>query len=128
MEPSPVHRSVLVVDDHALVRNLVVRILEEAGLTVLAVESGLDAIDCVQQRPGEIGCVLQDLSMPDMRGEKVIGRIHEIDPDLPVVAFSAEDEYSAAERLSGLSIASYVQKPFDIKALVELILGLTSTM
>ena len=49
MEPSPVHRSVLVVDDHALVRNLVVRILEEAGLTVLAVESGLDAIDCVQQ-------------------------------------------------------------------------------
>ena len=121
------HDAVLVVDDHELVRKLVVRLLEGAGLTVIAVETGLAAIELVRQRDQDIGCVLQDLSMPNMRGEEVIRRMHEIAPDLPIVAFSAEDEYSAAERLSGLNVAGYVQKPFGINAMVELILRLTAT-
>ncbi len=115
------------VDDHALVRNLVVRILENAGLTIVAVESGLEALELVRQSPLHFGCVLQDLSMPAMRGEEVIRQMHEINADLPVVAFSAEDEFAAAERLAGLNVAGYLQKPFDIKKMVSTILRLTTT-
>lgn len=121
------HSAVLVVDDHKLVRNLVVRLLEEAGLSVMAVETGVAAIELVRQRPHEIGCVLQDLSMPNMRGEEVIVRMQEINPDLPIVAFSAQDDESAAVLLSGIKVAGFVRKPFDIKVLLDLILRLTST-
>lgn len=126
-EPIPNRLAVLVVDDHELVRNLVVRILEEAGLEVLAAETGPAAIELVQQRPQDIGCVVQDLSMPNMRGEEVILRMNEINPRLPIVAFSAEDQHDAAERLSGLHVAGYIQKPFQIKTLVEMILRVTAT-
>ncbi|QDV06934.1 putative transcriptional regulatory protein TcrX [Planctomycetes bacterium Poly30] len=117
-------KTVLVVDDHELVRNLMVRVLEAAGLKAVAVGTGLDAIELVRRDDGQLGCVVQDLSMPEMRGEEVIRQLNEIRPGLPIVAFSAQDEHSAAERLAGLDVAGYEQKPFQIQAMVELIRGL----
>ena len=114
-------------DDHEHVRNLVVRVLESGGLTVVAVDTGLRAIELVQEAPDRFGCVVQDLSMPNMRGEEVIAKMNAIRPDLPIVAFSAEDEHTAAERLAGLTVTGFVQKPFEISAMVELILRLTAT-
>ena len=121
------HTAVLVVDDHEQVRKLVVRILEGAGLTVIAADNGIAAIEHIEQPNHGIGCVVQDLSMPRMPGEEVIRRLNEIAPDLPIVAFSAQDEESAADRLQELNIAGYVQKPFEIDAMVEMLLRLTAS-
>lgn len=125
--PLPDHGAVLLVDDHDMIRKLVVRVLEGAGLKVMAVDNGLAAIDLVQQPAHGIGCVIQDLSMPTMRGEEVIRRMHEFVPNLPIIAFSAEDEDSAAIRLTGLNVAGYIQKPFQIDVMIEMILRLTAT-
>lgn len=120
-ELPPDQRTVLVVDDHELVRNLMVRALEAAGLKAAAVGTGRDAIELARRDDGQLGCVVQDLSMPEMRGEEVIRQLNEILPGLPIVAFSAQDKHSAAERLAGLDVAGFEKKPFRIHAMVELI-------
>jgi len=120
--------AVLVVDDNELVRSLVVGILESAGLTVLAADSGPTAIELVRTNGDSIGCLLQDLSMPGMSGDAVISEMLIIDPDLPIVVYSAEDEVAATLRLAGLKIAGYIQKPFEAELLVRTIRGLVEAV
>lgn len=112
-------KSVLVVDDNDLVRNLIVTILEDADITVRTAASGKEAVRLVTEQGNAIGCVLQDLSMPLMPGEEIVAALLEIDPALPIVILSVDDPAYSAKRLSGLDIAGYIQKPFDADVLVR---------
>jgi len=104
---------VLVVDDHELVCNLIVTLLEGHGFNVLTASTGPDAIELLSTHIKSIGCVIQDLSMPKMSGTEVIAELHRIRPDIPVIVVSADHEAVARPQLAGLDIAGYVQKPFD---------------
>ncbi len=111
-------KSVLVVDDNDLVRNLIEAVLRNAELDVLAAASGHEAIQLVRRQHDTIACVLQDLSMPEMSGEQIIAELHKIQPGLPVIVLTVDDAAYSAPRLSGLDIAGYIQKPFDSDLLV----------
>ena len=104
---------VLLVDDHELVRNLIVTLLEAHGFDVMTASTGPDAIDLLSTHANSIGCVIQDLSMPKMPGSEVIAELLKIRADLPIIVLSADDEAYAKPQLAGLNIAGYVQKPFD---------------
>ena len=119
-------RFVLVVDDHELVRNLIVTILEDEGFSVLSATSGPAAIELFRERSRDVGCVLQDLSMPKMRGEEVIAELLELDPDVRIIVMSVDDESSARRQLNDLEIVSYLQKPFEPEILVGKIRTLLS--
>lgn len=114
-------KAVLVVDDNELVRNLIETILRDAGFEVFTAASGPEAIELLTSQGEAIACVLQDLSMPEMPGEQVIAELHRIEADLPVIVLSVDDAAYSASRLSGLSIAGYVQKPFESGDLVATI-------
>ena len=118
-------RAVLVVDDHDLVRNLVVSMLTNEGFNVLSAASGPEAIEVIHE-DSSVHCVLQDLSMPNMSGEEVILEISHILPDLSVLVYSADEETAVAHRLSHLGIAGYLQKPFDPDVLITKIRALMS--
>lgn len=111
-------KSVLIVDDNELVRNLIVTILKDAGFDALEAASGPEAVELVNTQREKIACVLQDLSMPVMPGEQVVAELHKIEPELPVVILSVDDVAYGASRLSGLRIAGYIRKPFDSDVLV----------
>ena len=111
-------KSVLVIDDNELVRNLIEAILKNAGLDVLTAASGPEAIELLSKPNVTIACVLQDLSMPVMPGEQVVAELHKIQPELPVIILSVYDAAYSASRLSGLDIAGHIQKPFDSDVLV----------
>ncbi len=111
-------RIVLVVDDHELVRNLVVSMLLKEGFGVLSASSGSEAIELVRAHTN-IRCVLQDLSMPKMSGEETISRLSDIRPNLPILVYSADEESVVAHKLAPLSIVGYLQKPFDPGVLID---------
>lgn len=118
LESNVTVKSVLVVDDNELVRNLIEAVLVNAGLDVFTAASGPEAIRLLNRHDDSIACVLQDLSLPDMPGEQVVAEMHQIKPDLPVIILTVDDAASCASRLSGLDIAGHVQKPFDSEVLV----------
>jgi CheY-like chemotaxis protein len=117
-------KSVLVVDDNELVRNLIETVLKNAGLDVVTAASGPDAIRLLEKRSDSIACVLQDLSLPSMPGEQVVSELHKIKPGLPVIILTVDDAAYNASRLAGLSLSGYIQKPFDANVLVAKVTAL----
>ena len=107
---------ILVVDDDATVRELVVRHLERAGFAVVAARGGQEGLRLVRElRPA---AVTLDIMMPDLDGWTVLAAIKG-DPALasiPVVLMSIVEEKN---RGYALGAADYLVKPVDRTNLVE---------
>ena len=88
---------VLVVDDDATLRELLRRILEGAGYTVVEAENGRVALE--RLRTLEPGVILLDLMMPEMDGFEVVAemRRHEAWRTIPIVVVTAK-ELTAEDR------------------------------
>ncbi len=109
----------LVVDDHDLVRSLIVEILENAGLHVLQAGNGADALDIVRAQSHAIGCILQDMSMPGMSGPETITEILALMPDANIIVLSVDEEYAVRQELGTLDVAGCLEKPCDSDLLID---------
>ena len=112
----PEEPPILVVDDDATVRELLVRHLERAGFVAVAARGGQEGLRLVRElRPA---AVTLDIMMPDLDGWTVLAAIKG-DPQLasiPVVLMSIVDEKN---RGYALGAADYLVKPVDRSKLVE---------
>jgi DNA-binding NarL/FixJ family response regulator len=95
----------LVVDDHAIVREGLVRILAAASpsWTVVEAGSGFQALALLREQPFD--AVIADLSMPGMSGLDLIKRIRAEGGTLPLLVLSmhAEDQYALRAFKAGAS-------------------------
>lgn len=83
--PGEQRRLVLVIDDEALVRRAVSRVLESAGFDVVSAPDGPAGLAELQRLRGEVDLVLIDQSMPGMRGDETVAEVRRVDPRMPVV-------------------------------------------
>ena len=90
---------VLIVDDHAGVRTGIKNLLQTAKDMIVVGEgqNGAEAIELVASREPDI--LLLDIELPDQRGDKVMRRIHDIQPDMKVLAVSS---YSDRDYILGM--------------------------
>ena len=117
--PGPA-RSVLVVEDHSVNRDVAVGMLSQAGFQVTQTGCAADALDHL--RAGRVDAVLLDLHMPGMSGDEALRRIRagEAGPaDLPVFILTADVTKDTRERLDGLGADRFFAKPVDGQALVN---------
>jgi len=112
---------VLVVDDEATVLMVAQRILEHLGFEVLLAENGQQAIEIFKDNADAIKVVLLDLTMPHMGGEETFDAIRQIRPDVPVVLSSGYPEERAKAGFRGQELAGFVQKPYTVNALANVI-------
>lgn len=113
-------KRVLVVDDSATMRRMVIAALTSMGdLTFEQAVSGLDAIERVTMTPVDL--VLLDLNMPDMHGLEVLRFIRgqEAFRSLPVVILTTrgDDDSRTAALREGATL--YLTKPFAPAAFVS---------
>ncbi len=107
-------QNILVVDDQAFVRRILVHLLGLEGDRVTEAADGEEALKAIRgSSPPEL-CVL-DVAMPRVDGWEVLREVR-ADPmtaDLPVIMLTARGQPS--ERLRGweLGCDAYVRKPFD---------------
>src|SRR5262245_11046764 len=107
--------SVLLVEDEENLASLVAAYLEQEGYRVVAVGTGADALQAVEQQP--VRLVVLDLNLPDMDGLDVCKQIR-IRSSLPIVMLTARDD--EADRLAALGAGAddYLGKPFSPRELV----------
>jgi CheY-like chemotaxis protein len=101
------------VDDDENQRLLYRQELELAGYEVDTAASGPQAIERVGQ--GGIDVVLLDIAMPGMDGVEVLGRILDIDRQLPVILNTAYSSYK--EDFMTWAAEAYVTKSGDLSEL-----------
>ncbi len=106
--------TVLVVEDEEGVREVVGRMLERLGFTVLTAEDGVAAVELMDRQPRALAAVLLDLSMPRMPGQDALKHLKARRPEVPVVLMSGYTEQEVASKLVNDSggAAAFLQKPF----------------
>ncbi len=115
--PALAGHTILVVDDDATVRSVVVRMLELHGLLVRQAPDGDTALRALAGEPGrEIDLVLLDLTMPRKSGIETLTEMRQLGYDHPVIIASG---YSKAAVPAEAQVAAFVQKPFQAQDLVK---------
>ena len=111
--------SVLLVDEHTVVREGLRRVLEGCGegWTVVEAASGFQALERLREQP--IAVVITDLSMPGMNGLELIRRVRSeyADTAILVLSMHAEDQYALRAFKSGAN--GYVTKDSAAAELVS---------
>jgi DNA-binding NarL/FixJ family response regulator len=113
--------SVLICDDHQIVRQGIKQMLADAGDLALAGEaaSGPEAIARV--REGGIDVVLLDIAMPQRDGLDVLKQLRSEVPKLPVLMLSTYPDRQYAVRSLKLGAAGYLNKSADSEQMIEAI-------
>ena len=108
---------VLVVDDSALARRALRRILEPEGYEVSEAEDGLIALErYALERPD---FVLLDLVMKGMYGLDVLTKLRQLDPEARVLVVSADVQVSSHLLVSEAGAKGFVNKPFDREQILQ---------
>jgi two-component system NarL family response regulator len=113
--------SVLIVDDHALLRTGVANIINhEPDLEVVAEASnGLEAVDAFERHRPDV--TLLDLRMPVMEGVEAVRRIRERDPQAKVIVLTTYDTDEDIARALKAGAKAYILKDIAADALISCI-------
>jgi two-component system, NarL family, invasion response regulator UvrY len=112
---------VVVVDDHAVVREGLKRIISEnPGMAVTGeAGDGHEAMRVIQSEPCDV--VLLDITMPNKSGLDVLKQLHAQSPRLPVLVLSMHSEDQYAVRVLRAGAAGYLTKESAPAKLVQAI-------
>ena len=111
---------ILIVDDDAVSRVLLVKTLQRENMTVLTAVNGQEAIDQVRHHP-EISLVLLDLQLPLLNGYEAATAIKQHRPELPVIAQSALTSKEDKQKARQAGCNTYITKPINKTELLNLI-------
>jgi two-component system chemotaxis response regulator CheY len=112
-------RRALVVDDTAIMRVIVSRILREAHYDVVEASNGAEAIQAFFRDKPDV--VLMDLNMEGIDGTAAIRGILQIDKNARIVVISATSDAHIVLNLLRLGAKRYVTKPFTPEKLLDAI-------
>ena len=124
------HRGrVLVVDDDGVVRSVTTALLTRRGFEVTALASGREALEWLGTAPDDLRCILLDLTMPGLTGIETLQhlRVQErLESRVPntVYLMSGYSEQEVAGSIGTLNVAGFLQKPFTMTDLDDLLAAL----
>src|ERR1041385_4403722 len=111
--PGEMARTVLIVDDHEHLRQILALVLRYAGYDTLEAGTGNQAIaTAVSAQPN---LILMDLDLPDMTGidPARVNKKNPITAKIPIVACSASSGWEWREEALRAGMADYLQKPIQ---------------
>lgn len=117
--------TILVVDDSAAMRSLLVATLETLGqVRIVQAANGFEALRILPRE--KIDLVLTDINMPDINGLELLSfiRSNPLYRELPVIIISTEGSRKDIDRGLSLGANEYLVKPFIPQKLLELVQGL----
>ncbi|HEX4492170.1 MAG TPA: response regulator transcription factor [Acidimicrobiia bacterium] len=110
--------TVLIADDHQLLRQALRRAMEEAGLVVLGeAGDGAEAVQLVDELRPEL--VIMDVTMPVLGGIEATRRVHAAHPDLPIVVLTMHDEDALREEAVRAGASAFLSKDSSMQQVVS---------
>ncbi|MNJ52627.1 Transcriptional regulatory protein OmpR [compost metagenome] len=106
------HFPLLVVEDDAMVRMLIVEVLKELGYAVIEAENAEAALEVLKDTQQSLALMMTDIGLPDMDGKALAGKAREARPTLPILFASGYGD--SVEVPQGMHL---IGKPFSIEQL-----------
>jgi two-component system, response regulator RegA len=108
--------SLLLVEDHALLRERLARAFRARGYDVRTAANGLEAVTLARAEPPDLAVV--DLKMPGMSGLECVRELAAIDPSTRILVLTGYGSIATAVEAIRLGAVNYVQKPADADDLI----------
>ncbi len=110
---------ILVIEDEAAIRRVLVKILSEENDTykVEECEDGLSGVEKIKN--DDFDLVLCDIKMPKMDGVEVLEAAKKIKPEIPIVMISGHGDLDTAVNTMRLGAFDYISKPPDLNRLLN---------
>jgi PAS domain S-box-containing protein len=113
-------KTVLLVDDDAMVMDIGSQFLKRLGYTVLSAPGGQEALALFKQASDRIDGLLLDFIMPGMDGLETMQQVRKIRPDVKIIITSGYTRQQIEDRFARIDPPDgFIQKPFEMKALQE---------
>lgn len=112
---------IFLVDDHALVRMGIKRLIEDVdGLKVVAeADNGVMALDMLVSKKVKPDVILMDLSMPEMNGIEATRKIRSLYPKLPIIIITVHTHEPFPSSAMKVGANGYLHKGCTIEELAE---------
>ncbi len=106
---------ILVVDDEAAIREVLIEFLADHGFTAQGAEDGPTALALAKQLRPQV--VLLDVAMPGMNGLETLQKLQEQSTGVAVIMISGHADHQMALRALDLGAYDFIQKPLDFRYL-----------
>lgn len=108
-------KSLMIVDDSATMRKIVIRTVRMSGLNISRVEeagNGAEALEKLKANPVDI--ILCDINMPEMSGMELVKKVREMPAcaDVKIVMVSTESSQEVIDGTIADGANGYITKPF----------------
>ncbi len=117
-------QDVLIVDDSSVIRQMVKRTMDLAGLDVGEIYEASNGIEALAQlNDHDVAVMLVDINMPTMNGIQLLTRMKENHrlKGIPIVVVSTEGSKERIEQLETIGAFGYVRKPFQPEQLRDVL-------
>ncbi len=111
----------LVVEDEPDLLDIVKRMLENVGVTVVTAANGNEGLAACDECDGSFDIVLTDVIMPELNGVRLAELVHALYPDLKIIFMSgypAQGGMAPADIPEGMP---FIAKPVDYEALIKVV-------
>ena len=106
---------ILVIDDDARDRGLLLAVLEERGYEVMLADNGGAGLMLCHR--GTPDAVVLDLDMPGIDGRSILGQLRILHPTLPVIVFSGLSTDEIEQEMLNQGATACIQKAFSLDQL-----------
>ena len=103
------------VEDEPAIRDVLCRALELSGYEIVAMHDGLAGLQAARVAAVPYDLVVTNSHMPRLNGEELIGRLRELQPDLPILYL---DDLAKPLGRNAQEVPR-LHKPFSVQALLE---------
>lgn len=119
IEPFGKGKTILVVDDEQMIRDMASDMLNLLGFKVFLAASGVEGLDIYKLHKNQIDVVLLDLLMPEMNGTLCFENLKEINPEVKVIIATGIDEFDKKKELEEKGIKGYLGKPYRLENIAQ---------
>jgi CheY-like chemotaxis protein len=109
----PRGRENILVDDEAVILEIMREMLQALGYQVYVAESGWKALESLQSNPQHIDLIVTDQVMPKMTGIQLIEAVHRLRPDLPIILCTGMQMKNKENSGINSKINKVLYKPID---------------
>ena len=105
-------QTVLIIDDHQGVRELLVAIASEAGFRAVTAESSVAGINALRKTPCDV--VIMDMSPTDMTAEEALNGLLAVKPHIPIFITTDRGVDDEVKGLLARGASLCLEKPFNV--------------
>jgi two-component system, chemotaxis family, chemotaxis protein CheY len=118
--------NVLIVDDSAAIRKILVRVLSQTDLPIKQLHEANDGSEALKIVEGnDVSLILSDINMPNMDGLELLTHLRSSPKwkDLAVIMITTEGSQTKVMEAVQLGAKGYVRKPFTAEQIKEKVLS-----